>query len=246
MVENCQYCGTARSGDPTVVACPFCGQVVPKKPMHRGPRKHPTTPQAALAKAQQIAAALGLTAVTRRAMPAKPPVQYTPSTTATRSITAVAAKRPAHRTAEPKKPHIIWRLINFLFITFCLLSWLGLLLDVLKTIKNPEADFHLDKAPLFAVFGWLYHIMPRRGMLRSFLGFLIVSTSAMILIMIPFIAPRTRTWNTSDGEVMSSRFSWDSETHLYFLMPGLILALTAVVSALRGLGRLVSKGSSRS
>lgn len=214
--------------------------------MHRGPRQRPVKSQAAHTQAQQIAAALGLTAVTRRAMPAKPPVQYTPSTTATRSITAVAAKHPAHRIAAPKKSHTIWRLINFLFITYCLLGWLALLFGVLKTLKNPESDFDLDKAPLLAVFGWLYHVMPRRGMLRSFLGFLIVSTSAMILIMIPFIAPRTYTWTISDGEVMSSRFSWDSETHLYFLIPGLILALTAVVSALLGLGRLVSKGSSRS
>jgi len=237
-MANCVYCGGARNGDPTKVACPVCGQKVPVKSMSQAAwkpahlvSKTTMAEDVVILRAEQEAVRAG-----QHAVPQQMQVQ----------------RRPAPIAAQPKpvyQPRVLAKKKNTqfsplrLFVTLlCLPLWLFSLGSLALSFETPLGK--VDGLGLFsgivpAVVALIISRIAGRGFIRSLVATGVYGMSAILVFGKPYKAPIQWEYN---GVVTA--YSPTSETHLYFLIPGVILILLTVIrafSTLADFGRMFRK-----
>lgn len=148
------------------------------------------------------------------------------------------ARRPTQTTAPKQKPASPLRLIFFL-------AWLGLFRDFITHYMEGRPygalDWEFYGGGLAAAL-FLFFIASARSLFLSFVSALLMSGTALALLLKPKLSPHEFSWQTANGDIERYIPSYTSETHLYYVIPGLILAFLAFViffsTVTRTLGRI--------
>lgn len=236
-MANCVYCGGARSGDPTKIPCPTCGQKVPVKSMAQGAWK-PAHLNSKTTMAQDVVSLRAEQEAVRAGQHVVPQmkVQRRPAPTAEQ------LKQAYQQRVVAKKKNTQFSPLRLFATLMCLPLWLFSLGSLALSFEAPLGK--VDGLGLFsgivpAVVALIISRIAGRGFIRSLVATGVYGISAILVFGKPFKAPIQWEYN---GTITSS--SPTSETHLYFLIPGAILILFTVLRAFSTLvdfGRMFKK-----
>ena len=235
-MANCVYCGGARSGDPTKVACPICGQKVPVKPMINSAWK-PAHLVSKTTMAQDVVTLRAEQEAERSFAHIDSQAQALSRSVAPVRVTADQLKRTYQERVAIKKKNTQFSPLRLFATLMCLPLWLFSLGPLALSFEAPMGK--VDGLGLFggivpAVVALIISRIAGRGFIRSLVATGVYGISALLIFGKPFKAPIQWEYN---GTITSS--SPTSETHLYFLIPGAILILFTVM---RGISTLVDFG----
>ena len=210
--ENCQYCGMELNLAATT--CTYCGQVQAKykkkKPVPSFATQKKSTPQPVIT---------------------ENPLTPTNVDTVVSTLRKIQAQSGQKQKTfkKNKKPGKISRVFFYLGLVW----WWSLFKPILDTFVTPRGIFahQLGEAqPLVAsIILFFTLILFCRSMGRAFIAQVIASMSAFFLLIKPRFFPLEYSSQSSDGQIVFYPFSYTSETHLYFVIPGIILAITAFI-----------------
>jgi hypothetical protein len=68
-----------------------------------------------------------------------------------------------------------------------------------------------------------------------------MSLTGLALLLKPKLSPHEYSWLTANGDMERHIFSYTSETHLYYVIPGLILAFLAFIIFFSTVTRLLQR-----
>jgi hypothetical protein len=146
-------------------------------------------------------------------------------TTTNRPLPSVASKSPS----ETKKPGKISRFFFYLGLFF----WWVLFRSVLTTFLTPRGVFDVksgEALPIIAsIFLFFTIVFFCRGTFRVWIAQIITGTSSFFLLVKPWLFPIIYSWQSSNGTIESFAYSYTSETHLFYVVPGMILAVVAFI-----------------
>lgn len=225
--ENCHYCSMELGFMATT--CSYCGQV---QPQHK---KKPLKPVAKSIPSQSAA----------------PANQADTVLSALRQIQTQVAKSQGHPSykkqavssnqkvaTEQKKPGRLSRL----FFYFGLIGWWSLFRPILDSFLSPRDFFGSqlgEGQPIVASLILFFTIVFFcRGTFRVWLAQIAAGTSAFFLLVKPWLFPLQYSWQTSDGQMGSFAYSYTSETHLFFVVPGMLWAVVAFILSATLAGRM--------
>jgi hypothetical protein len=88
---------------------------------------------------------------------------------------------------------------------------------------------------------FLFFLSSARNLFLSFVSAIIMSISGLLLLLKPIISPHESSWQTATGEVGRHIFSYASETHLYYVIPGVILVFLAFIIFFSAVSRFLRR-----
>lgn len=242
---KCPFCHTERTGDPARVPCPYCGQTIHNDPRFRR----------AVASKSGAPAKTSVPVAVQHQQSQKP-LQNQNNPEVAKQIRVNELRQKLRAVQQQRvsgnqkiKPPLVLRAFNMLLVFTCFLAWLGFMQVVAGSFKDTACWSRCSEmAPFVAGSAFLFFILPRKSFIRWFFGLAVMGFSAFVLIMKPIVAPTVSSWSVAnpDGSsrMESYTLSFTSETHMFYWVPGAILAFVTAIALLTGLGKIFKKMTS--